>query len=123
MKVSVTNLEDLMLSSMTMYIIDNISKRAMFYKKSLNFKEYALNNIKKDCVELNKHEYLYFDIIGDYFNKVSESYVEEYREADKMTIMLRLSRELREDFREFIKKHNSDTGNDKTAFGALKIED
>lgn len=121
-KMNVMNLEDLILSSMVMYIIDNVSKRASFYKKGLNFKEYALNNVTKDCVELNKNEYMYFDIIGDYFNKVSESYIEEYREADKITIMLKLSRELRKDFRNFIKEHNSDTGNDKTAFGAFNIK-
>ena len=121
-KVTVMNLEDLMLSSMIMYIIDNVNKRALFYKKGLNFKEYAINNLNMDCVELNKQEYKYFDIIGDYFNKVSESYVEEYKEDNKKTIIVKLARQLRKDFKEFVKKHNVDTGNDKTAFGSLKLD-
>lgn len=119
-KLNVMNLEDLMLASITMFVLDNISKRAMFYNKSLSFKEYAYQNLSKDYVELNKDEYFGFDVVGDYFEKVSENYVDDYQGIDKTTVILKLTRQFRNDFKEFVKKHNADTGSNKIAFGAFK---
>ena len=118
-KQDIMYLEDLMLTTVLMYVIDNVSKRAMFYNKSLNFKEYAYQNLSKDFIELNKDEYFSYNIVGDYFEKVSEGYVDDYKGIDKTTIVLKLTKRFRNDFREFVKNHNADVGNNKIAFGTL----
>lgn len=120
-KITIMNLEDLMLSSMIMYVLDNIAKRATFYNKKLDLKEYMQNNLEKDFIKLGKNEYMYFDIVGDFFSKVSNRYIEDYRDDDKSTVVLKLTKQLRKDFREFVKKHSADIGGGKIEFGALGV--
>ena len=120
-KVSVMNLEDLVLSSVTMYVLDNIAKRATFYTKKLDLKGYMQNNLDKDFIKLSEKEFVYFDIVGDFFSKVSNGYIEDYKDDEKSTIVLRLTKQLRKDFRDFVKKHSADIGGNKIEFGALGI--
>lgn len=118
-KVTVMNLEDLVLSSVLMYILDNIAKRATFYNKKLDLKEYMQNNLEKEFIKLSKNEFIYFDIVGDFFSKVSNKYIEDYKDDEKSTIVLKLTKQLRKDFREFVKTHSADIGGKKVEFGAL----
>ena len=113
------NLEDLVLSSVTMYVLDNIAKRATFYNKKLDLKEYMQNNLEKEFIKLSRDEFIYFDIVGDFFSKVSNGYIEDFKEDEKSTIVLRLTKQLRKDFRDFVKKHSTDIGGSKVEFGAL----
>ena len=118
-KVTVMNLEDLVLSSVLMYTLDNIAKRATFYNKKLDLKEYMQNNLEKEFIKLSKGEFIYFDIVGDFFSKVSNKYIEDFKDDEKSTVVLRLTKQLRKDFRDFVKKHSTDIGGKKVKFGAL----
>ena len=120
-KINVMNLEDLMLSSVLMFTLDNIAKRATFYNKRLGLKDYMQNNLDKDFIKLSEKEFMYFDIVGDFFSKVVNGYIEDYKEDDKSTIVLKLTKQLRKDFRDFVKKHSADIGGSKVEFGALGI--
>ena len=113
------NLEDLVLSSVLMYTLDNIAKRATFYTKKLDLKEYMQNNLEKEFIKLSNNEFIYFDIVGDFFSKVSNKYIEDFKEDEKSTIVLKLTKQLRKDFRDFVKKHSTDIGGGKIEFGAL----
>ena len=120
-KVTVMNLEDLVLSSVLMYTLDNIAKRATFYNKKLDLKEYMQNNLEKEFIKLSKNEFVYFDVVGDFFSKVCNGYIEDFKEDEKSTIVLKLTKQLRKDFRDFVKKHSADIGGSKIEFGALGI--
>ena len=120
-RITIMNLEDLVLSSVTMYVLDNIAKRATFYNKKLDLKEYMQNNLEKEFIKLSNDEFVYFDIVGDFFSKVSNKYIEDYKDDEKSTIVLKLTKQLRKDFRDFVKKHSADIGGNKIEFGALGI--
>lgn len=120
-RITIMNLEDLVLASVTMYVLDNIAKRATFYNKKLDLKEYMQNNLEKEFIKLSNDEFVYFDIVGDFFSKVCNKYIEDYKDDEKSTIVLKLTKQLRKDFRDFVKKHSADIGGNKFEFGALGI--
>ena len=112
-RITIINLEDLVLSSVVMFVLDNIAKRATFYNKKLDLKEYMQNNLEKDFIKLSKDEFIYFDIVGDFFSKVCNKYIEDFKEDEKSTIVLKLTKQL--------KKHSADIGGKKIEFGALGV--
>ena len=105
MEKKVISLEDLMVSTILVYVLDKKSKKPIFYKqddlKGWGFREYAYKLLNKKSVELDS-DYIDYDAVVTYFEKMVEGYTEKYKNIDNISVLMFLNRDVKDDLRFFL---------------------